>query len=416
MDIYTVDEDSWVALKLIEGYSSMIWTERFSEAGSFEMSTPLITQTRALLPPGTLLTHTETREIMRVETHEIDVDDEGVESLKLEGRSYVTRFEDRILKGSSVPWPMLKLYTVQDAVSAIIWNAVANTAGIDVTGGGEAVTTYERIPPFMISQSIVFQSPATGYSPDDVANLRATQEWWVSPGEVYKQVLDFLKLGKLGLRAIRPPSPGGQVLDVSTDGTVNRYANAWGDTTPRFDIYNGQNRTVTPSPVNPYAPLIFRHDAGHLEDMKYLTSIKGFKNYIRLSSMGSDVTYYELEPYDPVSNPGGRPSPVGPPLFADLYMMYLDAGNMDDYVGTGSIDDAMLQRAKIELNKTNLKTALDCSVTATAPYKYKRDYDLGDYVTLRGAYGVSQNMQVAEYVFIEDRDGERGYPTLIQPV
>jgi hypothetical protein len=45
-------------------------------------------------------------------------------------------------------------------------------------------------------------------------------------------------------------------------------------------------------------------------------------------------------------------------------------------------------------------------------YLYRKDFDLGDIITVLGNYDATSKMRVIEYVEIEDANGESSYPTL----
>jgi hypothetical protein len=48
-------------------------------------------------------------------------------------------------------------------------------------------------------------------------------------------------------------------------------------------------------------------------------------------------------------------------------------------------------------------------------YEYRKDYNVGDLVSLDGNFGQIAVMRVMEYVEIEDENGESGHPTLALP-
>ena len=56
--------------QVINGYTSATWTERYSELGEFEIQTQLSSGLREFLPIGTLISHSNTLDVMIVENHE----------------------------------------------------------------------------------------------------------------------------------------------------------------------------------------------------------------------------------------------------------------------------------------------------------------------------------------------------------
>jgi hypothetical protein len=77
------------------------------------------------------------------------------------------------------------------------------------------------------------------------------------------------------------------------------------------------------------------------------------------------------------------------------------------------INTAMRSRGKEALAaRRRISLASVTPAKNAKTYIYGKDYDIGDIVTVRGNYSESRPMRVMEYVFIEDENGEFGYPTL----
>jgi hypothetical protein len=49
-------------------------------------------------------------------------------------------------------------------------------------------------------------------------------------------------------------------------------------------------------------------------------------------------------------------------------------------------------------------------------YQYRRDYNIGDLVSIDGNFGQTAVMRVIEYAEIEDENGNSGHPTLALPL
>ena len=84
--------------QLIEGYISLIWTERFQNPGEFQLKSYDIDRMKDLLPVDTLVSHLETKEVMRVETHLIEMEGEGEDAtpvITITGRTAYAILEDR---------------------------------------------------------------------------------------------------------------------------------------------------------------------------------------------------------------------------------------------------------------------------------------------------------------------------------
>lgn len=99
MDIYILDSNFKFNL-LIDVYQSVVWTERFFEAGDFEIYLPLETKYLTgdnAIQQGQYVTTSDTETIMVIEKMEIKKDLEGTDSLILVGRSLESILSRRIV-------------------------------------------------------------------------------------------------------------------------------------------------------------------------------------------------------------------------------------------------------------------------------------------------------------------------------
>lgn len=402
MDVMRLDPTTFLADDLVEGYSSMIWTERYSTASGFQMKTPKIQDTLTRIPDGSLIALRDSKEVMLVESTAPTENEQGGQELTVTGRSLTSFLEKRFLVGDyQIPWAMQREYTVQEAIAIYIWNSIVNDTGVDVTRSGSVYReSLDAIPNVIVTESSIVIDAISILDPPDLSDLQTTQEWWLESGELYSRILNMLDTGKLGLRCVRPeqqPLSTENIVSFDSDGYI--YRDGADVSELRFDIYNGMNRTETPSLYNPQVPVIFREDAGHLEDPKYLFSRQNYRNVAHISS--------PLGELDLLSNPD-QPSPSG----LNRYGLYVDGGQIDTSL-IADYDVAILQKGREALKQNSRIALVDGAISTAAPYRYDSDYFLGDSVVVIGEYGIKQDMVVTEYVRTEDFDGERGYPTLV---
>ena len=390
MDVVRLDS-SYLPDGLIEGYRSMIWTERYFANGDFQLVTPKIEATRSILPEGSFISLLDSREVMRVETHTIKVSSEGVPELTLEGRTFETFLENRAALGVyREPWVSYKNYTTSQILAYYLWTYLVESTGQDPSRVGGTHNSAEAIADLVVTNSATLAETA--------------QQWSLEEGEVYSKLKDILALGKLGIRGIRPPGTTGDVVTFDVSGGSTR-----GDisetSTPdisdmRLDVYNGLDRTRFQSDRE---SVIFHYDAGHINSPSYLFSIKDWKNLaVVSSSIGNTLVWPET----------GTTPPSTPPTGLDRRVLYVDGGTQGD-TDLGVFTASVIQKGMVELAKHIRKTLFDGAISPDSPYIYGQHYSLGDEVTLIAQYGFEAEMVVAEYVRTEDIDGDRGYPTLI---
>lgn len=429
---------AYIPDKLIEGYNSLIWTERNLGAGEFELKSFDVAGLKALLPEDTLVSHLETQEVCIVETHEINMVGEGQDAepeLTIRGRTARSIFESRWVESTYQKKRTLRQkYSATSAAGVLMWNAVVNSSGKDVTRGDtdpdtQAMkndypwTTLDVLPNVFITESVAAEG-----------ELR----WWqLEEGILDPQLIAILDNQKLSVRTIRPVSPNpATVITVdsvlATRGTIRRTFNA---DVPglRFDIYQGTDKS---------AIVKFSQLQGHLENPAYLLSSKDMKTVVEVMTAGDSIgdIYRPGEEgltgwrrktmgFD-AGSPDGPPQPERPDEPGEnatraqrlKYRKDLDAWKVQ--MGKwrnkwGGINAAFraeaVKRATRELAQARRVNMVTGDISTQSPYKYKVDYDLGDTVTLVGDYGVETQMVVSEYVRTENSEGDRGFPGFVEP-
>lgn len=414
--------------ELIEGYISLIWTERFQSPGEFELKSYDINRMKELLPLDTLISHLETKEVMRVETHSIEMEGEGEDAvpvITVSGRSAYAILEDRWVEGEYQRKRTLQLpYTASTLLCILLWQAVDNPHGVDVT----RTKTYPWTTLDVIPNVAVTEATPSGTMP----------RWWqLEQGPLLDQFQKIMVDADLGLRTIRPTLPNnGTVITVgaapSVRGKVNRTPTQ-NISALRFEVYAGTDRSAT---------VKFSQLQGHLNKSQYLHSVKDYKTVVEIMSGVYEVTdvYRTGESglsgwrRRLVSMDAGTPEiPAAPEKPERLTKNPTKAERnkyereMDEYrsalsawkaqrasiVATFRAENiAEAQRLLKEHRKTNMFAG---DISDLSPYKYGEHYFLGDTVLLVGDYNMSAKMVVQEYVRTEDANGDRGIPGLVEP-
>lgn len=401
MDVIKLNPSTYLGEELVRGWTNMIWTERFLPAGEFELRTPLVEWTRNLIPEDSLISLRDSREVMRVEDLEIETDDDGIEELKVTGRTEeAPLFENRLLGMGSYREPFRTQplgpnpptgswgYTATEAAGAIAWDMLANVSNWSVLKPEYGNDPRNAIPNLSISMTEHLST--------------AKMYWWLENGPAYAVITDFLSRGGAGVRMVRPPNnpatSSTEFLLVYPDGSIARLpADSYYTNRLQMDFYKGVNRSEGTS-----NPVVFDYRLDHLEKTRYLFSSKNLRNIGVVKSKVGDVTVYANDEVSPYLT--GR---------ARRYL-YIDGGDPGD-IPLETFLSGLVQKGEIELAKYNRIAAMESGVSATAPAKYGVHYGLGDLVTLRGNHGFNQRMQVTEYVRTSNGFVDEGYPTLTLP-
>lgn len=431
--------NDYISHELIEAYTSLIWTERHLAFDEFELKTFDVEGISEALPEGSLVSHAETREVMIVETHEItEVGDgsDAIQELTVRGRSAKSILAGRWVEAEYQKKRRMRAkYTADMAATILIYNAVANTSGKDVTRGDDDPDTeiekndYRWNTKDAIPGVVVTDSVPTGLP------LR----WWqLEQGELWPQLEKILLDADLGLRCIRPvsPSPGTIVtvraLPLSERGTVDRetVSDVGG---LQFNVYSGIDRRAT---------VKFSELQGHIDKPQYLRSIAEHKNALEM--MSGSVELKDLYLPGDENKTGwarrvtgfdaGTPElPTEPKKPAELkknatrQQRQNRADAMDKWIDDHAkwenkrdrivkdFEDEQLPAARRALKALRRVDMFSGDISTLSPYVYKTHYDLGDTVMLYGRNGEDTPMIVAEYVRTDDANGDRGFPGLVAP-
>lgn len=219
----TQTSNYWLFDDLIEGWNSLIWTERYSIAGEFELKTARIKETRALLPKRTLLGIRESNHVMIVESHSIE---DGF--LTVKGRTFETFLENRVIHAGG------DLYSITMspamAIADIIYRSIVASASF----------TQEELPGFDV-QSL------DDTLPDETFQFKFE--------EMYAWILKTLQKNHLGLRTVKPTHHTSPMM---------------------LEVYNGLDKT----------DVVLSSSADHLKGEKYLFTDFGYKDtaYVRTAT------------------------------------------------------------------------------------------------------------------------------------
>jgi len=417
MDVVRLNSTTYAVEKILDGFSSKIWTERYQDPGEFELRSYNIERTLYDLPEASLLSLRDSTQVMMVETHSIEQDGEGY-VLVTKGRSAECILESRVFSDAKYgkKIPMQKKYSIQNALMVYLWNAVANTLGKSVVVKGKpAESIYDRIPNIKIT--------------DSTAGAGKAVTRRLENSDCYTQMKFWIDAGHFGIRMIRPISgaPSRKTAHVTQGGTLTLPLEVATGIT--MDIYSGVDRTTLQA-ARP--AVIFSDAADDVSNKSYLFSSKDYKNVAVVISAhgplhGKIVTppaAAERDNPPPIIPPPVGGATIGDPVFVAANAtpsgwsrrdLLVDAGTKDDGETTKEFlaDLTDVGQEALTAPEHSRQSVFDGVISPNTMYKYNVDYSLGDKVTLLGKYGVAKAMQVQEYVRTENAtEGENGAPGL----
>lgn len=342
---------------VVDKFESLIWTERFSEIGDFELIINSTRETRSQFLTGTRLAVNTSYRVMTVEIVEDTTDADGKHVLKVKGRSIEAMLEDRIARGShnnTAVEPTWNLSGTPGDIARFIFQKICV----------EGLLSLDDIIPFMTAGNIMPN--------DTLAESSTPITVEIPPESVYDSIKNLCDIYDLGFRLIRN-------FDMS-----QLY----------FNIYAGSDRTTRQRALN---PVIFAVENDNLQNTTELENAEKAKNVAYVySDHGSAIVYGD-----------GVPSDVDG---FDRRVLLVEVTDIE--ATTPDIPGVLAQRGKEELSKSRVFTAFDGELNQRGSYRYGVDYNLGDIVEMRNEDGIITYKRVTEQIFVHDIEGERNYPTV----
>lgn len=371
MELYTLDEQLR-RVQVIEGYESLIWTERYAAWGDFELKIRSSREARNLLPEGTRLAFSRSHRVMTVETIEDSVDDEGAETLTISGRSLEALLDDRVAFNSlspleqQVPDPenpgnfktVVIQWTLEGKPADLVRKLFNDICVTKILSPGDGFPHHRA--------GTIFP---TGSIPEPPDTITVT----LDPDTLYNSIRKICETYNLGFRVVRGYETGFLY----------------------FEVYTGDDRT---SAQETRPAVLFSPELDNLTNTTTLTSEAQYKNVAYVFGKTGAAMVYA---------PGADPNAAG----FERRVLFVKADNIDLEPGSG-LSSALGQRGLEELAKHRHIFNFDGEIAQTDSYTYGVDYNLGDLVEQRNIDGFSNQMRVTEQIFVSDSEGDRSYPTL----
>ena len=356
MELFSLNEQLQPDL-IIDQFSSLIWTERYSEWGDFELVIDAGLGRQSALAKGSLLGLDASRRVMMIET----ISEPGDGTIKITGRSLEALLTTRIVGANAAASgnPATDT-TVSSTPGALARNLFTQTC-----------QTHTVIP----ADNFSFIKPGNGGLSGNIPEPTDVIEYQYGHGVLYDTIKSVCDPYQLGFAIVRDVSFGGSLA--------------------YFSVYNGSDRSGWQTSL---PAVIFSVELDTLEKPSYLESDSDLRNVAYVfSEKGSKIVY--AGSYDPDSGSYAR------------RVMMVDA--LDVTLNKGALLDQTLQfRGLQALANQRSVIGFDGEIPAYLPYRYGYDYNLGDFVERRDSRGFASKMLVTEQIFVSDAAGQRSYPTL----
>lgn len=340
----------FVAVSVIDTFESLIWTDRYYEAGDFEIYTAATTEMIRVLKPDYYLWTKDSEHVMIIEGIEIKSDFENGNKLIVTGRSLESILDRRII------WGQTNIdTTLQNGIKTLLNLNVINPTDVN-----------RKIPNFIFSQS----------SNIEINSMFLQTQY--NGENLYDAIVDICKSNGVGFKI---------TLDDS-----NRFV---------FELYYGIDRTYNQIE---YPSIIFSNDFDNLVNSDYLTSKKDFKTISMIGGEGEGDERITAS----VSISGTYNNLNRREIFTDASHV---SKKSDDRELTDEEYNAQLKQKGLEDLADKIITESFEGEINNALFNYDEDYYMGDIVEVSNEYGNVSQPRVIEFIRSQSNNELKNYPT-----
>ena len=372
MDLYLCGEElskRYTPVEVVDGYLSLIWTERYYGWGDFELTMQNTPGVKESMPIGSRFRIPDSDKIMVLETVERKWSD-GRDVLVFSGRSLEHIFDHRTTwmtaESLSGARKGVNLYegTPSEIMTDVVRNACVNNTDTNLSADNFGV---------WMSSSVI-ETNANGI-PHHAESIKFEAPF----GNLYSFIKMLSEAYKTGFR----------IKTWYNQGTGNSEA--------QFRAYKGADKT---SGQSFYKPVIFGEDMDTITEVSSLESSASHKNVLYYVGKNAVAFRYALGTSANTSALDRR------------VVIVVDERNE---LPAGADFNKAADHAAYEVFSQNSPVlGFDGSIPSSSPYIYgfNEDYYLGDLVEIRDANGNRNNMMVTEHIYTIDGEGVKSFPTL----
>lgn len=223
-------------MEVVDIFESLIWTDRYYEAGDFELRLPL-SHIPDNLGLGAYITYDKSDSIMIVESLQLDRSGDNGNEMTVSGRSLESILDRRVVEENVI---FSETRTITEILVTLVQNCVINPEN-----------TKRRIDKFVFDKSKLPETAGNTLSTLGISS--AQYQGYI----LYDAICDICRLCQLGWK-----------LRVNSDGNMELI------------FYAGKDKSKI---------VIFSENMGNLSDIQYLVSTKDYKNAAYISGSESNI-------------------------------------------------------------------------------------------------------------------------------
>lgn len=350
MEAYILNQQ-FERIGIVDVFESFIWTDRFQEAGDFEVYCFPSQEILTLAQQDYYVENPDSEHHMIIEGCTITTDVEEGDRLIIKGRSLESILFRRIV------WKQTTLKgNFQNELKRLLTENIIEP----------------ELPERKIANFIFVDS-------DDPAITELEIDVQYTGDDLYKIITDQCTAHKIGFKI------------VLTDDF--KFA---------FSFYKGEDRSYEQT-ENSY--VVFSPNFENIINSRYIESAEQYKNVTLVAGEGEDTNRKTV-------TIGDMTGLLRRELYTDARDI---TSKKEDGTTISEADYLKLleTRGKQKLDEVPVSKAFEGEMDTLRTFIYKQDFFLGDYVQVENEYGKSGSSLVSEIVWSQDTDGYNCYPTFI---
>lgn len=351
-DAYVLTED-FETIKILDDYSSFIWTDRYWEAGDFEIKLPASVLTLSQFAVDYYIVKGDSEHVMMVSDIEVNSDTETQSFLIVKGYSLERALLDR------------RIIKKQTQLDGDLQNGIKRLLNENAINPSDA---NRKIP------GLEFKS----VDDKEIADLKVTAQF--TGDNLYDAIQKLCQEAEIGFKITMPE-----------DG---RYV---------FELYTGSNRTYDQS-ENPF--IIFSPNYENLMNSSSIQNWDNYRNYALVGGEGEGDQRKFADVYVDDQQRSGL----------DLRELFVDARDLQSKVDDKQLTDeeyrnTLIQRGKEDLADYDTTTVFDGEAETSRSFQYQKDYFLGDIVQIEDEFGRGFTSRITEFIYSHDDSEKNSYPS-----
>lgn len=380
------------SIALIEKIISLIWNDKFNEAGDFELYLPAGAYDTQLFKIGYYVYTTLSDRLMIIEETVCETGAEDGDFLTIKGHSL-----ESILTRRVVDTETNISGNLQDGIAALLNAHVISPSD-----------PKRKIP------NVIFERS------NDSRITALTMDAQYSGGEnLYDVIQEALATNKIGMKMLRD--------------SENRFV---------FSLYMGVDRSYAQEEI-PW--VAFSPEYENIISSDYTESIENYKNQIIVVGsydeppekdedseeppIGGEEPPTEVEPVEE-KEPIPIRIEVGDNSGLDRFEFYVDARDItsrivnededdptaeEEYLTEEEFRQKLIERGNQTLDEHKMEKDFNAEVDYNQNFKMGVDYFLGDILQVSNSYGMTASLRVNEYIISVSETGEEHYPKFVNP-